>query len=218
MERVVHERHTKVHKMAIHRFVIGFSVRQHPELLDRTVAPCRCELLKTPAMRFAQPLTLKWDVWDAVASEQFDFDRNGTNLMTISDTFGVGVAHPKTSCLIAVDMDGKAALRNEEKYGLVLAPVGLLRRSPYWTLLGYDIVSLGALVSGLYGYNWSDGSSETGDKYPVVCGNSYGLIGDLESAKILEDYLNKEPPEDFPFYAVGVWIKHRSDDAVLIAL
>lgn len=202
--------------MRTHRVIIGFSVRQHPDTLDSGHQVQKCALLDTHPLRFAQPLSLGWDEWDVIKSEQFERDVNRTNLLPLPDTFGVGAADPRKACLIAIDMERQYAIEVEDKYGLITFTNNFLKLSPYWSFLGYDVISLGGLTSALYGYDWSSDGEKI--SCPKIQSNAFGLVSDLPSAELLENFINKEPPEDVPFYAAGVWIKHRSEDGLLVKL
>lgn len=197
-------------ELAGDQLIVGFSLRPNPQHHTDDASRDKCALLNAPALKFKHPISLGFDFWDIVEPEDFASERNGINLLSIPDTFGLDAANPDRSILLAVAMRSQAALQIEEPYGLCLLPVGLIAASPNWSFLGFDVVAPGGLTSALYGFDWSD-FAEAGKKQPRnMQGNQYGLITREDEAVAFAKFLNDEGFDHAPFYSMGLWMKVRT--------
>jgi hypothetical protein len=213
------------------RVIVGYSFREHPARLtvDAWPSPAVCALLTGPKLRFANPLSLWPQIWDCFESKELNAESNFTNLQYLPDSFGLAIS-PTDTCLIAIDLAPSTAAALTEKYELCPLPLFNVSRSNYWHFIGYDIIRPGGMTSGLYAYDWSDATSDksVGNIAPTAKANQYGLIADLSEALSIEAYIESEitdhapinafNPGRVPFIAAGVWIKHRTEDRVLVEL
>lgn len=197
----------------ISREIIGFSVRPHPDLFSRNDAKLTCPFLSGPELKFFQPLSLSFHVWDAATDTTLEKEVNGTNLLYLPDTFGCSKVSPKNCCLLAVDLASDRIEDAMKRYDVFPLALGVVGSSKYWKFLGYDIVSLGGLNSGLYGYSWRD---DLRIKAPAATRNVYGLIPNLPFAIPFESFFDSQVASHAPFMAAGVWLKYRTDDCQLV--
>ena len=192
------------------KLIVGFSLRQSPLLFDKVLPREKCPFLDGPDLVFHQPISLGFDFWDVSEDDEFAVERNGMNLLSLPDTFGLEEAMPEKSCLLAVDMQQREARSIQERFGLCLLPIGLIALSPNWRFLGYDVVAPRGLTSGLYQYDCKNFSHSEWQRFPRAVGNEFGLIRSECEAQELATFFNSERLHHSPYYSMGVWAKSQT--------
>ncbi|MEZ5901190.1 MAG: hypothetical protein R3D51_17050 [Hyphomicrobiaceae bacterium] len=167
-------------------------------------------MLEGPSLKFQHPISLGFDFWDIVEEEDFASERNGMNLLSIPDTFGLEDAIPEKSCLLAVAMSTRTALSLEQRFGLTLLPIGLIAASANWRFLGYDVTAPGGLTSALYGFDWSKLTDPEKSRFPRGQGNEFGLLEDERQAGAFARFFNDDKLDHSPYYPMGLWVKERT--------
>lgn len=176
-----------------------------------------CSLLDGPSLKFQHPISLGFGFWDVVEEDDFNAERNGMNLLSLPDTFGLEDAIPDKSCLLAVAMRKQTALLLEERFGLCLLPIGQIAASPNWRFLGYDVVAPGGLTSALYGFDWSNLTQQERLRFPSGRSNEFGLLEREEEALELARFFNDDQLDHSPYYSMGLWVKARTSKRVLFS-